>query len=141
MADESKSDIRQVKKYSTLLTKRLALEEEVKALNAQLAELQQPVLSYFQRQGVSSLSLNGRTLYIRSELWVSKASDATTEEACRRLKRIKLGEYTGSRVNTQSLSAYVRELRDQGQEIDDISKMLGDKFKVSEVWKIGSRKK
>lgn len=136
-----KADIREVGKYALLLTQKLEAEEKVKKINKQLADLFQPVLDYFQRQGINQLAVSDRTLYLRREVVTNKNKDFTQQEACNKLRTMGLTEYAGQRVNIQGLAAHVRDLENDGQELKDIEADFGGAFNVIELFKIGSRKR
>ena len=61
----------------------------------------------------------------------------THEQAAAALKKAKLGEYAAPRVNTQSLSAYMRELDEAGEDMPAALKGI---IKLSEVFKVRTRK-
>lgn len=136
-----KADIREVGKYALLLTQKLEAEDKVKKINAEVAKLFPDVLDYFQRQGINQLSVAGRTLYLRREVHTSKSTEVTTVNACTRLRRMGLSEYTGQRINIQGLSAYVRNREEEGEKLKDIEDDFADCFKCVELFKIGSRKR
>jgi hypothetical protein len=136
-----KADIREVGKYALLLTQKLEAEDKVKKINKQLTDLFNPVLDYFQRQGIDQIAAGGRTLYLRREVVTNKNTDFTQKEACDRLRHMGLNEYAGQRVNIQGLAAHVRELEVDGQDLKDIEADFGGAFNVVELFKIGSRKR
>lgn len=136
-----KADIREVSKYALLLTQKLDAEDKVKKINAEIAKLFPSVLDYFQRQGIDQIAAGGRTLYLRREVHTSKSKEVTTEQACDKLREIGLPDYAGQRVNIQGLSAYVRDLEAEGQELNLIEEQFGGAFHCIELFKIGSRKR
>ena len=136
-----KSDITALKRYSKEVTKKAELETQLKAVKAKIDELTKPVIDYFQRQGMSAISVGERTLYMRREVHTSKAPAVTQEEACNLLREIGHDEYAGQRVNTQGLSAWVREQEEGGEMLEDIEAGFKGLFRVVEVFKIGQRKK
>ena len=135
------ADIRSVHRYSKLLTKKIALEADLKAVNGEITDLTPAVLDYFQRQGIDQIASEGRVLYLRRELVTSKNQEFSTEQACECLEMLGLHEYIGARINLQGLSAYVREREQDGEEIKGIEEDLGGAFRIIELFKIGSRKK
>jgi len=136
-----KADIREVHKYADLLQRKLDIDDELKGLKAQLTALEPHVLDYFQRQGISQVAGKNRVLYLRREVHTSKSKDVTTEQACAKLQEVGLPDYVGARVNIQGLSAHVRELEAEGQDLQLIEEQFGGAFHVVELFKIGSRKK
>jgi len=136
-----KADIRSVHKYRELLEEKIDLDAKLKAISAKITATTPDVLDYFQRQGIDMVASGKRTLYLRREVHTTKNPDVTTEQACEKLVELGLPDYVGSKVNTQGLGAYVRELEKDGQEIKLIEETFGGAFRVVEVFKIGSRKR
>jgi hypothetical protein len=139
-----RADIRQVNRYAELEDEKAQLEDQLKVCKAKLAELVDPVLAYFQAQGLESMATPTRTLYLRRELWAAKVEDgadpATLVEA---LEAAGMGEYAPEKINWQGLSAFLRERVDvAGMDPDEaVPTALRPYFKVSEVYKIGSRRR
>ena len=136
-----KADIRSVHKYRELVEEKLDLDANLKAVTAKITAATPDVLDYFQRQGIDQIASGNRTLYLRREVHTTKSPDVTTDQACEKLVALGLPDYVGSKVNTQGLGAYVRELEADGQDINLIEETFGGAFRVVEVFKIGSRKR
>jgi hypothetical protein len=136
-----KSDIREVHKYAELINAKIEADENLKAINARISELTPAVLDYFQRQGIDQIAASGRTLYLRRELHTNRNPEVSTEDACGKLESVGLGEYVGAKINIQGLSAHIRELELDGQDINLIEEQFGGAFSVREIFKIGSRKR
>jgi hypothetical protein len=136
-----KADIRSVHKYRELVEEKIDLDAKLKAVTSQITAATPDVLDYFQRQGIDQIASGGRTLYLRREVHTTKSTDVTTEQACEKLVELGLPDYVGSKVNTQGLGAYVRELEAEGQELKLIEETFGGAFRVVEIFKIGSRKR
>jgi hypothetical protein len=119
----------------------MKLDADLKACSAKITALTPQVLDYFQRQGIDQIASGSRTLYLRRELHTTKSTDVTTEQACEQLIKVGLPDYVGSKVNTQGLGAYVRELEKEGQHIKNIEETFAGAFRIAEIFKIGSRKR
>ena len=125
-----------VKDYARLERRKRALELELKQVKSRIDSLREPVLGYFQTHGIDSQKIDGLTLYLRRELWAGREDGIDNETAITALERAGLTEYAGPRINTQSLSAYMRELDERGEAMPA---ELQGVIKLSEVWKIGTR--
>lgn len=134
------ADIRTVRKYAQLENRRAELDDELKAVKAQLADLEPAVLSYFQRQGMQSTKMEGRTLYLKRELYAGRADGIESEFACEALKSAGLGEFVREGIVTNSLSALLRERdREHGYE-QAVPEPLRGVIVANEVHKVGSRR-
>jgi LPS O-antigen subunit length determinant protein (WzzB/FepE family) len=130
-------DIRGIEKYAKLTARKRALDNELTQVKAQMAELQESVLSYFQSHGMERTTVGGETLYIRRELWVSYQEDADREAAIGHLHALGMEEMAPHRLNTQRISAWAREREKEGLEA--IPGELKPYLKASETFKIGAR--
>lgn len=83
----------------------------------ELAALEAEVVAMFQRNGVDRVRLGNKvTVYLRTLYW-AKALDGDYERACSALRAAGLDDMVEERFNTQTLSAWVRELLDAGEEL------------------------
>lgn len=127
----------QVERYAKLENERADLKASLARIESDLKELKEPVLSYFQAHGIQNTKVHGRTLYVKRELWAGRAEGVTSAEAISALRAAGLDEYFGERIETQSLSAYLRELDREEQEMP---LPLQGVIVANEVFKVGSRK-
>lgn len=132
------TDIRHVKKYAEKLNEKIQLDTQIKAVSAELEKLSDGVLKYFQHQGIDRVSVEGRTLYLRREVFAGKGVEATTDEICEQLRTMGLEAYTGKKVSYPGVSAYIREQEDAGFALKDIEQQFDGKIRIAEVFKIGS---
>lgn len=82
-----------------------------------------------------SSRVNGMTVYLKREVWASP-KDGDYEKACEALRAANLGEYVHERFNTNSVSAYVRDLEREGEPLPPI---LQDALNVTEKFKVQAR--
>lgn len=138
--------INAVKRYAKLFADKKEAERTLKIATEGMAELESTLIDYFQKHGIDRQSIEGVTVHLRRELWAGHEGDGPA--ACVALVGEHLAEYAQPRINTQSLSAYVRELEKQAEP--DPNRTPGDAFfehhpglkgfiKVSELFKIGVR--
>lgn len=129
--------ITSLRKYVRLDKEKRELDIKVKKVAAELKESADLVLDYFQRHGMNQFKVDGITVYMARELWAGREDDVSHEQACAALEEAGLGDYAGPRINSQSLSAHIRELDAAG---DPLPPPLVGVIKVSEVFKIKTRK-
>ncbi len=135
------ADIRSLRKYAKLLNERIALEDKLKKLVTALTDAEPGAITYFEKQGVEQLAIEGRTLYLRRQVHTSRNKNISAGQACDVLANKGLPEYVGESVNIQGLSAYVRELEEGGQTIHEIHNALDGAFNIIEKFSIGHRKR
>jgi hypothetical protein len=126
----------ELKRFIALDDRRRQLEAEIDSVKAEVAELEQLLLPEFERNGVERVSIDGKTIYLERKLW-AKAKDGDKAAVCKALKRCRLGDYVEETFNTNSLSAYVRELDREGR---DLPPSLREVLEVSEVFKLRTRR-
>lgn len=102
----------------------LLLEAEIDAAEAALKELKRrydqtsrDLVEHMVDDGVDCMTCNGRTLYMRTDRFVSKAENVTTEQVCDALESLGYGDLVKPSYSASSLAALVRDLlRNQEQE-------------------------
>jgi len=98
--------------------------------------IEQLLLPEFERNGLEKVSIDGRTVYLERKLW-AKAKDGDKAAMCKALKRAHLGDFVEQTFNTNSLSAYVREL---DREEKPLPPSLRKVVEISEVYKLTTRR-
>ena len=126
----------ELKRFVALEERRKQLEAEVDSIKAEAAELEGLLLPQFEQSGMERVSIDGRTVYVERKLW-AKAKDGDKPSVCKALKRCRLGDYVEETFNTNSLSAYVRELDREGRQMPP---SLVAVLEVSEVFKLRTRR-
>ena len=126
----------ELKRFVALEERRRQLEAEVETIRAEATELEQRLLPQFEQEGFEKISIDGRTVYVERKLW-AKARDGNKAAVCKALKRARLGDYVEETFNTNSLSAYVREL---DREERPLPPSLREVLDVSEVFKLRTRR-
>jgi len=104
-------DINLLKEFVSLENRRRELEDELKAVTARLDDLEQALVPQFLNDGVSSMRIDNRIVYLAQQIWASPAEDRSAVVAA--LKASDLGHYVSENYNSNSLSAYVREVADE----------------------------
>ena len=116
--------------------RRRQLEAEIDAVKAEATQLEEALLPQFEQGGLEKVSIDGRTVYLERKLW-AKAKDGDKGAVCKALKRAHLGDYVEETFNTNSLSAYVRELDREGKPLGP---SLREVLEISEVFRLRTRR-
>jgi hypothetical protein len=127
-----------LRSYAQLLDERDQLEERLRWIRQALQELEPRCLEWFQREGVDRLVVDGRTLYLRRELWASIAEGVSHDDAAAALQTVGLGDMVRPRINLQTLSAWCREQeREMGAPVPPL---LTGVVSAREVYRVGTRR-
>jgi len=150
-------NMEQLREFVSLENRKRDLDAELKATNQKLDQLEDLIIPQFVEAGVPSIAVTvdgiTRTLSINPDVYASPLNDRA--EVAAALKASELGQYVAENYNSNSLSAYVREIwrevvliakrQDRIATEDDVRaalpKPLGDVLKISLVHKLSSRKK
>jgi len=100
------------------------LEARLRRVKARQRERENSVLEYLASEGIDLVSIDAGTIYHTSTVWASIVGDPDAAHAA--LRAEGLGELVKERVNTQTLSAWVRELG-----VDAIPPSLEPHLKIS----------
>lgn len=122
--------------YVLQVKKKRDLEAELKQVKAWLKDMEGEVTSYFQQSSTQSINRDGITIFLRRELWAGREDGVSPEQAVQCLIDADLGEFAAPKVNTTSLSAYLRELDRDGRKMPS---QLEGIIKLVESFKIGAR--
>ena len=132
------ADIRTVKSFVKKTQEKRKLEAKIKTMTSELRDIEERVITYFERQGLQNLRTEAGTAYLNRKLFASLNvnGDGTKEAAHAALRATGLDYMVKDTVNANTLSAHVRELDANGDELPD---ELQPHIKVSEVFRIGIR--
>ncbi|MBZ5619876.1 MAG: hypothetical protein LAQ69_14305 [Acidobacteriia bacterium] len=150
-------NMEQLREFVSLENRKRDLDAELKRANQRLDELEGLIIQQFIEAGVPSIAVtvdgSTRTLSIYPDVYASPLHDRI--EVAAALKASELGQYVAENYNSNSLTAYVREVwrevlllakqqnRLAGEEDvrAALPKPLGEVLKISMVHKLSSRKK
>lgn len=102
-----------VNKFSFLDDRRRELEEELKQVKEEMSGIEASLVEFFLSTGTRNVKLmNGKTVYLRTELWLSLDPEKKLEaiEALRSHEDTSFLVDDRPRVNSSKLSAWGREL-------------------------------
>lgn len=145
-------NMQQLREFVSLENRKKDLDAELKAVKQQLDELEEALVPQFIEDGVQRMTVDGRTVSVQQDVYASPLNDR--EDVVDALKQSELGQYVAENYNTNSLTAFVREvkrdveLRAHGENRiyteDDVRaalpEPLGRALKISFVHKLSSRK-
>jgi predicted nuclease with TOPRIM domain len=112
------------------------LEDEIKAVNAEIAETESKVAGLMLEEEMQNFTRNGLIFYLSTKIYASAVADRK-EELFAWLKENGYGDLVYETVNTNRLAAFVRE---QLEEADELPKGLGELVNVYERTTVGMRK-
>jgi len=145
-------NMEQLKEFVCLENRKRDLDAELKAAKARLDELEEALVPQFIEDGVQSMKVDGRTVSLAQEIYASPLDGR--DRVVEALKASELAQYVSENYNTNSLSAFVREVaRDVAAQAeredrifteDDVRSALpaplGLALKISFVHTLRSRK-
>lgn len=137
----------QIRLFVALADRKDALETELKQIKAQMAAMKPSLSEQMLESGMQSTNIDGRTVYLQRQLWASfKPPEDQEDIGVNAFLEAKLGWLVKATVNSQTLSAYVREQAEfnDAQDMEDVIASLPEQIrpfvKVSEVFDIRARK-
>ena len=110
------------------------LDTELKKTRTELVSLEAQALEYLGEEGITSLRINGSTVYLSTSTYASLSENKAAAMAA--LKQAGVGDLVRETVNASSLAAWARELRETEE---GIPAALEPHVKISEVTKLRMR--
>lgn len=126
-----------LREYADLRTEIKELEAKVKELRKTAENIEGQLLNDFANEGVQRMTVDGKTLYLRREVWARRHTDVdSTDMAQALMGSERFADLVSPSVNMQSLSARVREYV---QEEEDLPPEVERVVRVDEVFRLGVR--
>jgi hypothetical protein len=127
--------LNKVKKIVSVKSQMEELETQLKALKQEFDVLEPQVIDYMTQEGLQRITIDDRTVYVNRQLWASvkKANPLALEV----LRKNGLEDFIEEKVNSQRISAFVREYEKNGEEIPD---WCNEALNIAEKFKVGMRK-
>lgn len=113
------------------------LEARVKALGAEIAELDEQLSDAMTEAELDRFSRNGSTFYLKSRLFASPAA-GRKDEMMQALKENGYGALITETVNANTLASFIKEQREITDR--DVPEWLGDTVSTYEKVSVGIRK-
>ena len=121
-----------VAEFAEKVAEKRKLEAEVKQLATELASREEKLVEEFAQAGIQNIkTATGQTIYLNRQIFARLTGDQ--KKSYTALRRAGLGDFIKEGVNTQTLSAYVREL----EEV--LPKGLQPYINVTEVYRMRMR--
>jgi len=140
----------ELKEFVALEKEKATLKARLKVIESRLTELDESIAAQFVSDGVQSMRIDGRTVYLHRDIYAS-AKDGARDAVVAALRDCDLGQYVKEDYNANSLTAYVREMvreaeeqaRTENRVIDDPAEALpaglAASLKISTVFSVSSR--
>ena len=103
-------------RYSSLLDTEDQLDADLKKLKLEKDVLAKAIMDWMSEATVQNVTVGGRTLYVRSQLFVSIKA-GMKPQAIRALRALGLKEFVTPQLVLPSVKAWIKERMEQGQEI------------------------
>ncbi len=101
-------NMEQLKEFVCLENRKRDLDAELKGVKAKLDELEEVLIPQFIEAGLTKATVDGRTVSVAQEIYASPLDGR--ERVVEALKASELAQYVSENYNTNSLSAFVREV-------------------------------
>jgi hypothetical protein len=133
-------------RFVDLDTKIKEMDAELKELKRERETLEDPLVEGLIEAGIQNMNVNGKTVYIRTQLWASAkdivddSGEVVAKDWTSALEAVRStghGDLVETRINSQRLSALVREL---DETEDGIPEILRDNLNISEQIKLVVRR-
>lgn len=112
-------DTDRLKEYARLRRVEKELGAESAAVKAEADKMEQELLEAFAESGLTSLKVDGSTVYLRRELWASRRPGATPLDVCEAFEKAGMGQFVNQNYNSQTVSAWLRELDASGEPVPE----------------------
>lgn len=123
--EPSLTNVDEMRRYVALDKDIDDLEAQAKKLKAEKKELEEQLIAEFERNGMQNMRIDDRTVYL-NELVVSRADqEMGGVTALAAVLRAHAPDIVKESVNANSLSSWVRDLQNAGEEIpEEVKKHL-----------------
>lgn len=122
-------NIEQLKRFVALTEEKKALDEKKKQIDAELDEVEVSIVKDFEAEGVQKMSIDGRTVYLAEDLYCSPL-EGDREAVIKALRSAGMRSMVKPNYNTQTLTAYVREIGKSAREACEAAGELFDEEKL-----------
>lgn len=121
---------------AALKQRKRELEDELKEVNAEIGRVDQELSNLMLEEELQSFNRNGQTFYVNTKTFAS-AIPHKKQDLFTWLKEHGYGDMVTETVNANTLSAFVREML---SETDQLPEGLGELVNVFEKTTVGIRK-
>ena len=110
-------------RYKQLREEKQALEAKVKEINKDIEQVEYDLSQFMTDEEVQKFDRNGVTFYLSTKTYASPAA-GRREDLQQWLKDNGYGDLVKETVNANTLSAFVRELLEEGELPEDLSEAV-----------------
>jgi hypothetical protein len=126
-----------LKEFVALEHERRQHDDRLKQIAERVDKLAPTLLDQFADAGIQNANVDGLTVYVRVDRYVSKRGDASTEQVCQVLKDCGLGYMVSDGYNASSLKSKVKEFQEEGVAVPEA---LAAMLNIGEVPRLATRK-
>lgn len=135
-------DMDKVKRYRDLRVAAASAGAESKGLTAEADALERQLIEQYAEEGVQNIRVDGSTVYLERKVYAQKEKGpdgevVETSAVTEALIAAGLGDFVTPTYNVNTLSAYLRELDEQGEPLPEA---LVGLVRPAEVFKLKHRK-
>ena len=105
-----------LREFVSLTGRKRDLEAELRQVQDRLNELEPGLVDMLVEEGIQRTTVDGYTAYLQEDVWASPL-DGNIAGLCAALKVAGFGDMVAETVNRQTLSAWVRERRKDGEPL------------------------
>lgn len=121
-----------VREYTKLNRRKRELEAELDAVKEQKAKVEERLLEEFSLDNVDRITLDGHTVYLHRQVWAALEEGATKEDVIEGFRAAGLEHFVSETYSHQTVSAWLRELEREGEELpEELDGLLGTSEKFS----------
>lgn len=125
-----------LKEYVELEHRRRREEDTLEAIAERQKQLEQQLLDQFADTGLQNARVDGLTVYIRRDKYVSRKPECTSEQVCEALREVGLGYMVAPGYNPASLKAKIAEYKVNETEVPE---QLASLLNIGETFKLATR--
>lgn len=106
----------QVRRFIALTKRKEEIDKELKAVNAKIAALQEPLLAFFAESGMQRVTVDGRTAYVWTQVR-GRVRSGVARDAAVGVLREHAPELVAENFNLNAVSSWLNEQRTLGEYI------------------------
>ncbi len=131
-------DNRRLKRYVALAIAKKQAETDLDEIKEKMRVLEEYMMDNMAKSGQQSIRINGHTVYLHRQLWAAPANGADHLHIA--LKAEGYGDLVEPKINSQRLSALVREFERDEEGMPIMPGGLHEAIKVTEKYSVRVRK-
>lgn len=110
-------DVDRLRKYVMHRRRQRELEAELAEVKDEANALEQYLLEDFAEAGIDRMTIEGQTIYLHRQLWAQVPAGVEKAEVIEAMKDAGVDHFVREDFNTQTVSAWLRELEREGEEV------------------------